>query len=151
MTFAVYGTPTSSGIAIGRVHLDGAKSLDIASSKIDATDLASEKQRLEEAVYRAVGFLDEVKRKIPSSSPPETVSFVNTHMQMVLDESLRVGVASIIESNNCTAEWALRLYEKDISSFFDKTEDPYFKSRIEDIRQVINVILKNFSSQHMKP
>ncbi len=147
MTFAVYGTPTSSGIAIGRVHLDGAKSLDIASSKIDATDLASEKQRLEEAVYRAVGFLDEVKSKIPSSSPPETVSFVNTHIQMVRDESLRVGVASIIESNNCSAEWALRLYEKDISSFFDKTEDPYFKSRKEDVRQVINVILKNFRSQ----
>ena len=75
------------------------------------------------------------------------MSFVNTHIQMVRDESLRVGVASIIESNNCSAEWALRLYEKDISSFFDKTEDPYFKSRKEDVRQVINVILKNFRSQ----
>ncbi len=147
MTFAVYGTSTSSGIAIGRVHLNGAKSLAIASSQIDATDLASEKKRLEEAVYRAVGFLEEVKSKIPSSSPPETLSFVKTHIQMVQDESLKVGVASIIETNNCTAEWALRLYEKDLSSFFDKTEDPYFKSRKEDIRQVINVILKNFSSQ----
>ena len=147
MTFAVYGTSTSSGIAIGRVHLNGAKFLDIASSKIDATDLASEKNRLEEAVYRALGFLEEVKNKIPSSSPPEILSFVKTHIQMVRDESLKVGVASIIESNNCTAEWALRLYEKDLSSFVDKTEDLYLKSRKEDIRQVINVILKNFSSQ----
>ena len=135
MTFAVYGTPTSSGIAIGRVHLDGAKSLDIASSKIDATD-SSEKKRLEEAVYRAVGFLDEVKSKIPFFAPRDRVvcKYSYKWFEMNSESWSRI----IIESNNCTAEWALRLYEKDISSFFDKTEDPYFKSRKEDIRQVIN-------------
>ena len=107
----------------------------------------SEKKRLEEAVYRAVSYLDDVKTNIPSSSPPETVSFVDTHIQMVRDESLSISVGSLIESNNCNAEWALKLYEKDIFSFFEKTEDPYFKSRKEDIRQVINLILKNFSPQ----
>ena len=147
MTFAVYGTSASSGIAIGRVYVEGAKYLGIASPEIDVTDLASEKKRLEEAVYRAVGYLDNVKSNIPSSSPPETISFVDTHMQMVRDESLRLSVASLIEINNCTAEWALRLYEKDLSSYFEKTEDPYFVSRKEDIGQVINLILKNFSSQ----
>ena len=147
MTFTVYGTSTSSGIAIGPVHIEGGKPLDVISAKIDATDLASEKRRLEAAVNRAVSFLGEVKSKIPPSSPLETISFVDAHIQMIRDESLSVSVTSIIESNQCTAEWALRLYERNLSSFFEKTKDPYFKSRKDDITQVINLIIKNFNQQ----
>ena len=86
MTFAIYGTATSSGIAIGPACLLGTNLLESLNAKTYTTDRLTEANRLEEAVSRTIIYLDEVKNNIPSSYGvpfgPSTIKYISIKLDL---------------------------------------------------------------------
>ncbi len=145
MSFVLYGSSAARGIAIGHVVLFGSKRPDVVELRVDPNALEEEKKRLVSAIARTNSYLTGVKNTIPGSAPKELVSFVDTHIQIVGDETLLEGVCSLINQHHCNSEWALNLYQESLLSVFEEMQDAYFEARKADIRHVLDLILTNLS------
>ena len=143
MTFIVYGVPTAHEIAIGPIHLLEATRPESVAPRQNISDVSFEEKRLITGIERTNGYLQSVKDSIPPSAPREIVSFVDTHIQIVCDETLLASVVSLIKRNHCNSEWALNLYQKNLLVVFEQMQDVYFEARKADICHVIDLILTN--------
>ena len=71
MSFQVFGTPVSRGIAIGRAVLVASSRVDVAHYYIDAAGVEAEIQRLRVARDRVADELGTLRRELRSDAPAE--------------------------------------------------------------------------------
>lgn len=147
MSLWLSGIGVSRGVAIGRVqHVQGAD-LDIPERSIPAAEVDHEITRFYGAQRRAKEQLRQVRAQIPAGTPAEIAAFIDTHLLMIEDRSLTDAVIASIREQRCNAEIALVRQRDALIAVFDQMDDPYLKTRRDDIEhvtdRVLRVLLKN--------
>jgi len=142
MTIALQGTGVSRGIAIGYVHVLQKDQLNIPEYTIDKAQISLETQRLDDAVTSAKQQLRAIKEQIPASTSVDIASFIDTHLLMLEDVTLMQGSFRLIHERQFNAEWALKQQRDALVSVFEEMDDPYLRTRQDDIDHVINRILR---------
>lgn len=140
MTLALTGHAVTSGIAIGQTHLAERNELEIGEYRIEPEDVAKEITRYHQAVDAARKQLDELAQRISRNVGIPAGEIIQTHVQMLKDESIRLATENQIGSELCNAEWALQSQLELILSEFRIMDDPYLRSRGEDITQVVRLV-----------
>ena len=140
MTLALTGHAVTSGIAIGQTHLAERNELEIGEYRIEPEDVAKEITRYHQAVDAARKQLDELAQRISRNVGIPAGEIIQTHVQMLKDESIRLATENQIRSELCNAEWALQSQLELILSEFRIMDDPYLRSRGEDITQVVRLV-----------
>jgi len=140
MTLALTGHAVASGIAIGQTHLAERNELKIAEYRIERDDVEKEITRYRQAVDAARRQLDELAQRISANVGIPAGEIIQTHVAMLGDDSIRKATEKQIESELCNAEWALQSQLELILSEFRTMDDPYIRSRGEDIAQVVRLI-----------
>jgi len=142
MTIALQGTGVSRGIAIGYVHVLHKDQLDIPEYIIDEGEIELETKRLGDAVASAKLQLRAIKEHIPSSASVDIAAFIDTHLLMLEDAALMQESIRLIHERQFNAERALKQQRDTLVSVFEEMDDPYLRTRQDDIDHVVNRILR---------
>ncbi|AKH20616.1 phosphoenolpyruvate--protein phosphotransferase [Sedimenticola thiotaurini] len=140
MTFAGNGIGITSGIAIGEAHILRPGLLEIGPRQIDPADIPAEVQRFQLAVNGARGRLQQTRKKIPDNTRSDIIAFIDTHLLMMNDAALVEVPIQLIRRHAYAAEWALQLQRESLVQVFDTMDDPYLRTRKDDVEHVVNQI-----------
>ncbi|MDE2090150.1 MAG: phosphoenolpyruvate--protein phosphotransferase, partial [Gammaproteobacteria bacterium] len=134
------GIGVSHGIAIGKAHVLQRDQMEIPESSIPAQRVEDEVRRFMAALETAKRQLKDIRKRIPSTTRADITSFIDTHLLMLEDSALARAPVQIIREQLCNAEWALKLQRDTLVRVFEEMEDPYLRTRKDDVDHVVNRI-----------
>jgi len=142
MTLSCTGTGigVSRGIAIGKAHLLQRNHLEISPRHIEPKETSSEVIRFYHAVAGARKKLRAIREQIPDDTRSDIAAFIDTHLLMLDDAPLIEAPVDLIREKHYAAEWALQVQRDALVDVFDAMEDPYLRTRKDDIDHVVNQI-----------
>ena len=150
MTFTIQGISASKGIAIGRVRVVDRGRPEVTERRLDASEIEAEVERFRRAVDAARLELRAVKARIPEGTPKEIAAFIDTHLLMLEDEAVSKAPITYIRDMRCNAEWALKLECDALAAVFDAMDDPYLRTRKNDVEHVVNRVQIHLQDGHRK-
>lgn len=151
MTFALHGIAVSRGIAIGEAHILHRELPEVGYYPISLNNVEKEVQRYQDSLAKASHQLREIRDRIPGDTPTDIAEFIDTHLLMLQDSTLSERPIEIIRVEGCNAEWALKLQCDALCRVFDEMDDPYLRTRRDDVAHVVNRIQINLSEQKPLP
>ena len=140
MPIALTGTAVSSGTAIGKARVQQHGQLDIIEYVLPAHYVDDEVKRLHQALTTARQQLHAIRATIPQQTPRDIVAFIDTHLLMLDDSAFSRVPEEIIRQRRCNAEWALKLQQDALVQVFDAMDDPYLRTRRDDIEHLVRRI-----------
>lgn len=147
MTLALTGHGAADGIAIGRVHLAERSEAIIGEYRIPDSDVDKEIERLHEAIRSANDQLRNLGEKLSTETSTTASEIIATHVVMLGDKSFNEAVESRIRAELCNAEWALQAQLEQILAEFRHIDDPYIRSRGEDVAHVVSLVQQNLGAR----
>ncbi len=147
MSFTLHGIGVSGGIAIGHAHLVSHATLEVDHFVIPPHQIAAESLRFDAAIQTVRAEFETLRGEIPAGAPAEFSAFVDLHRMILDDATLSSEPRRIIETEQCNAEWAIKVQSDTLLAQFDAIEDNYLRERRNDVVQVVERILKALSGQ----
>lgn len=135
------GVATAQAIAVGPVFLLDRGPLAVAPRNVSPDEAIAELARLEEALAAAQRALRSVRSQIPHSTPVDVTEFIDSHLLMLEDAALVDPARELIREQLFSAEWALEHHRVSLVKVFEEMEDPYLRSRRDDVDHVVQHIL----------
>ncbi|HEY0916779.1 MAG TPA: phosphoenolpyruvate--protein phosphotransferase [Solimonas sp.] len=143
MSLWLTGIGVSRGIAIARVQKVHAGDLDAPEYKLEPGEVEAEVKRFGEAHTRAREQLRDVRNQIPPGTPGDIAAFIDTHLLMMDDRSITEATVSNIRGQRINAEAALRKTRDALVAVFEQMDDPYLKTRKDDVEHVVARVLRS--------
>lgn len=140
MTLELQGIGVSRGIAIGRAHILFHNQPDVREYLIPAFGIEQEVDRLNNATEQARQQLLTIRDHIPANAPTDVSAFIDTHLLMLNDSTLTTIPIGMIRTRRCNAEWALQLQRDALINVFNEMDDPYLRTRQDDVDHVVTRI-----------
>ena len=140
------GATICPGIGIGAVRSVDLE-IAIARDVIEPARVSAERQRYRRAVRTLGERLHQHIEQYHEDSLPEAGAVLKAHEMMLNDEDLHNGVIERIASEHKNAEWAIEEEGKRLIGQFEKARNPYFQARAEDVRDLVDHILRILSGK----
>jgi phosphotransferase system enzyme I (PtsI) len=151
MSITLYGMGVSRGIAIGNVHVIQKDQHDIREYKLKDNEIDTEVKRLESAITCAREQLRAIRKHIPRATDTDIAAFIDTHLLMLEDSALTHEPARLIREFKYNAEWALKQQRDALVSVFEEMNDPYLRTRKDDVDYVVNRIQRFLTDRSPMP
>ncbi len=155
MTISLHGLGVSRGVAIGKAHILERGQIEIPEYGIPPQGIAAEHLRFRNALMMARQQLRAIREHIPRGTAADIAAFIDTHLLMLDDLSLSQEPIRIIAERRCNAEWALKLQRDALVAVFNEMDDPYLRTRKDDVDHVVNriqrVLLNHAPLRHEVP
>jgi len=131
----------SPTIAIGRTHLLAPSELETRHYAIERKDVMHEVARLNNAFSLVRAEIDELAERVAPEAPGEVRAFLDLH-RMILDDPLLCDEPrDLVRNRLINSEWALTIQLEAVCKQFEAIDDEYFRSRSEDVRQVVERVM----------
>ena len=140
MSIILNGIGVSSGIAIGNAYVYVRSTTEATEYNVPVKYHDKEIERLRLAVKDSSKQLHEIKNKIAADTPEDILAFIDSHLLMLEDPAFGEGSEAIIREFSCNAEWALQVQCDRLVQVFDEMEDPYLRTRKDDVIHVVQRI-----------
>ena len=140
MPLSLPGIIVSKGIAIGKARVQQHGQLDIVEYVLPQEYIEDEIARFNHALLSARKQLKTIRAQIPGDTPRDIAAFIDTHLLMLEDAALSSVPIELIREHRCNAEWALKLQQDALVQVFDAMEDPYLRTRRDDVDHVVHRI-----------
>ena len=137
MSLWLNGIGVSRGVALGRVQRLHADDLEISERTLADNEVGHEVTRFYGAQRRARDELRAVRDEIPAGTPSDIAAFIDTHLLMMDDRSIVDATVNHIKTSKINAEAALRKSRDALVAVFEQMEDPYLRTRKDDVEHVI--------------
>ena len=137
-TFQIHGSGVSQRIAIGAAAIIPRGQINVSRRALRADEVDAEQARYSQALATARSRLVAIGEDIPADSPAGVRAFIDTQLLMMADATLSAAPQAIIARQLCNAEWALKQQHNLLLRAFASIDDPYLKTRRDDISHVIN-------------
>lgn len=131
------GLAASRGSALGRARVRLPHVIDVVEEYIDESAVEAELARLHDALGRVRTEMHAMRDRLQGALAHELGEFLDLHALLLDDPELLHGLDELIRSRHCSADYALRLQRDRIAAVFASMDDDYFRSRMDDIDQVI--------------
>ena len=142
MGLILTGVGVSKGIAIGNACVLSRDQFEIDEYVLPKQLVAEEVARFRQALVTAKKQLKEIHRKIPRNTPVDIASFLEAHVLMLDDSALSDVPVRLIKSQQCNAAWALKQQRDALVGVFEAMDDPYLRTRKDDIDHVVHRIMR---------
>lgn len=137
MAVALLGIAVSGGTAIGKARILRHGLPDVVEYVLPRSAVEDEIYRFRRALETARRQLHAIKGRIPAHAPGDIAAFIDTHLLMLEDATLCEDAIEIIRTRRCNAEWALKLQTDALIRVFNAMDDPYLKTRRDDVEHVV--------------
>jgi phosphotransferase system enzyme I (PtsI) len=134
------GHGASRGSALGRARVRLPHALEVAEARIPKAAAEAEVQRLHAAIEHVRAEMHAMRERLHGALAHEVGEFLDLHALLLDDPELLQGLDELIRKGLYSADYALRLQRDRIAAVFDTLDDAYFRSRIDDVDQVIGRI-----------
>ncbi|RPE81009.1 phosphoenolpyruvate--protein phosphotransferase [Vulcaniibacterium tengchongense] len=134
------GHGASRGSALGRARVRLPHALEVVEEHIPESAVEAELGRLHAAVAGVRAEMHALRERLHGALAHEVGEFLDLHSLLLDDPELLQGLDELIRNGRCSADYALRLQRDRIAAVFETLDDPYFRSRVDDIDQVIGRI-----------
>ncbi|WP_350282274.1 phosphoenolpyruvate--protein phosphotransferase [Nitrosomonas sp.] len=143
MSFILYGTGVSDGIAIGHAHLASSATLSVPHYLLPKNQIDTELIRLRNAFTIVRLELETLKTSAAQvSGLAEFNAFLELHQMILDDPTLSHAALETVEQAQCNAEWAITQQMEVLVARFEEIEDAYLRERKTDVTQVVERVLK---------
>jgi len=133
----IFGEVASPGLARGPAFVCGcAKDVVVPRRMIDASEAVREIERLDDAIIEAEKELVELQDKVRQRVGKLEADIFEAHILLLRDPSLREKVEAICHTQKMNVEAALDETIDALASVFARMEDPYYRERAADLRDV---------------
>ncbi|MBF0389231.1 MAG: phosphoenolpyruvate--protein phosphotransferase [Desulfamplus sp.] len=139
----IKGIGASPGICIGKAYIVDREGVNLIKRyPILEAEIPFEINRFKNAVKRAS---DEHAYIIDSlnSYLSDQLDILEAHLALFKDKMLYQKTIDTIKTDKINAEWALKKVVRQVKLMFMKVSDPYLKSRVTDIVQVSEQVMRN--------
>ena len=140
MSIYISGIGVSKGIAIGEAFVLAREQVDVTQRTLAASEVKPEIKRFKKAMKLANKQLHDIKKKIAKNTADDILVFIDTHLLMLEDPAFDEGTIANIKEFSCNAEWALQMQGERLVQVFDEMEDPYLRTRKDDVLHVVKRI-----------
>ncbi len=140
MRQTLHGQAASRGVALGRARVRLPHALQIAEQRIPAEQVEAELAQLQAAIATVRTELRALRARLHGALAHEVGEFLDLHTLLLDDPELLQGLDTLVRDRQFSADYALRVQRDRLASVFEAMDDPYFRSRVEDIDQVIGRI-----------
>ncbi|HKZ11840.1 MAG TPA: phosphoenolpyruvate--protein phosphotransferase [Rhodanobacteraceae bacterium] len=148
------GNSASPGMALGRVRLERPARFSIDNSPLPDAEVEAEVARLERAFAIAREDMSTLRRKLHGALAREVGEFIDAHALLLDDPELIEGLRAMIRKGHYRATAALKAQRDRLVAVFDAMDDPYLRSRGEDVDHVIarvqSALARQASSEEKK-
>lgn len=134
------GQGASRGGALGRARVRLPHALEVVEERIEPELVDAELDRLHEAIAVVRGEMHALRERLHGALAHEVGEFLDLHALLLDDPELLAGLDELIRTGRYAADYALRLQRDRIAAVFQGMDDPYLRSRIDDIDQVVGRI-----------
>jgi len=141
------GIAVSPGIIIGKAHLVYRSRVKILYQYLIRDEqLNKEVERFEKALSVTENQILNLKNRMPDHVK-EHAFILDSCLMILKDSMLTDSTIQRILNDKINAEWALKKSVEDISQVFEQIDDDYIKSRINDVEDVTERVLRNLSGK----
>ncbi len=147
MSVLLMGIGVARGIAIGKAHVLLCEVPDIVEYALPVELLEHEVLRFGAALEKARFHLRSIRDHLPMTTPADVTAFIDIHLLMLEDSSLSKVPVDLIREQQCNAEWALKQQRDHLVHIFDSMDDPYLRTRKDDVDQVVNLVQRLLMGQ----
>jgi phosphoenolpyruvate-protein phosphotransferase (PTS system enzyme I) len=152
--FTLTGNGAARGMALGRARLEQPSRYLIDERPLGAEDVDTELSRLNRAVAMARAELATLREKLHGVLASEVGDFIDAHSLILADRELNAGLADLVRVGRYRASAALKMQRDRLVAVFEAMDDPYLRSRKEDIDHVIgrvqNALARESSAEERK-
>ncbi|MCG8426592.1 MAG: PEP-utilizing enzyme, partial [Chromatiales bacterium] len=141
------GIGVSKGVVIGETYLLQRDRIEVTTHHITQSDITTEIARYRRAIKKAKSELKAIKSQIPESARSDILAFIDTHLLMLDDAAFVTIPIDLIKGQHYSAESALQIQRDALVQIFDEMDDPYLRTRKDDVDHVVNLIFKGLLSQ----
>ncbi|MGF1608987.1 MAG: phosphoenolpyruvate--protein phosphotransferase [Kiloniellales bacterium] len=144
------GLGVSPGIAIGEAYVRESGHIQVAEYLVPTTKLKAEVERFQGAVAKArrqLGKLQVKAESLHGAAAEELGYLLDAHAQMLASSRLLEGVVRRITEDRLNAEAAVMAEITGIAASFEAMDDPYLRTRGDEIREVGLRVVRNLSDK----
>jgi len=148
------GLGVSPGIGIGVAHVRESGVILVPEYCVTAEGIEDECTRLKDASNRArrqIGRLRVKARNMPGAASEELGFLLEAYYHMLKDSRLIRGAEARIRDERINAEVAIQAEVKEIGKDFAAMDDAYIASRLDDIREVSNRLVRSLTKTEVEP
>ncbi len=149
--FYLQGAGVGSGIAVGPAYVIQQSVFGAAVQQVESDQLDTEVARLERALQNTSQHLEQTRLEVPDNAPKEIAAFLDAHIMMVNDPTLREETVKFIRESHYSAESALAAHRGELVEVFVNMEDEYLRSKKADVDQVIQQIHQQLLKDYSDP
>ncbi|MBS0582667.1 MAG: phosphoenolpyruvate--protein phosphotransferase [Proteobacteria bacterium] len=131
------GTAAARGMALGRARLVQPNQISVDERPLPAAEVEAEVAKLASALAAARSELAALRDKLHGALSHEVGEFIDAHSMILDDPELVDGLYDLIRTARLRASAALKVQRDRLVAAFDAIDDPYLRSRREDVDHVI--------------
>ena len=124
-------------MALGRARLQQPSRFLVDESPLEQSDVAEELRRIDLAIASAIAELHVLRDKLEGPLAREVAEFIDAHCLILEDPEFVNGLHDLISDGRFHASAALKMQRESLVAVFEAMDDPYLRSRREDIEHVI--------------
>lgn len=142
------GTGSSGGVAIGKAMVIYSSFSQFTRISLTSDEeVEQEVKRVEAARELAREQIDESEKQAGSLLTNEVREILSSHRLFLEDKQLIPATLEKIKEQKINAEWALFDVIETIKDQFSKIQDPYLRSRFDDVRQTGERVMNNLQNK----
>jgi phosphotransferase system enzyme I (PtsI) len=139
----IKGKAVSPGIVMGKAMLYNSAREAVRAEKIGEKSVEKEIWRLENAVKKTQAQLKKIDRDLQKVMGRDSALIIETQSMLLNDSHLLAEIKTKIKGNLVKAEWAIKETEKKYLQIFHTIPDLSFKTKSNDISDVLNRLIEN--------
>ncbi|MEO8808925.1 MAG: phosphoenolpyruvate--protein phosphotransferase [Rhodanobacter sp.] len=141
------GTVAAHGMALGRARLVQPSRYTVDNRPLEEHEVEGELTLLYLALDTARQELRELRGKLHGALAREVNEFIDAHSLLLDDAELLRGLEDLVRIGRYRPGAALKKQRDRLSAVFEAMDDPYLRSRKEDVEQVINRVISALQRQ----
>ncbi|RDI97654.1 phosphoenolpyruvate--protein phosphotransferase [Dyella solisilvae] len=141
------GTTAAKGMALGRARLVQPSRYLVDTRPLNEGEVDVELERLHRALETARQELRELRGKLHGALAREVNEFIDAHSLLLDDPELLRGLDDLVRIGHYRPGAALKKQRDRLAAVFEAMDDPYLRSRKEDVDQVISRVISALQRQ----
>jgi len=141
------GTLAARGMALGRARLVQPSRYAVDTRPLEEGEVEEQLQLLHRALETARQELRELRGKLHGALAREVNEFIDAHSLLLDDAELLRGLDDLVRIGRYRPGAALKKQRDRLAAVFEAMDDPYLRSRKEDVEQVINRVISALQRQ----
>ncbi len=136
------GLPVSEGIAIGKVLIMESPWDEVVPYDIEDDKVKKELNRYSKAIDEVILQLAECRDLVYNEIGEDESKIFEAHLSILKDPFFKKEIPELIKKKKKNAEYILKHGLKRLQSSFNKMENDYFRTRVDDVHDVAIRILR---------